>query len=133
MNEALKAVAQKCLQGAETGSMNFPDVVGTLIQAGVESYRVDFRRSTTAYYLPDGDSVELPMHRHDIAIGEVFDVPALQAAIKEAQQMIAGYSYQRFCEKVMAAGCAGYIVSFLGKRVLYFGRSAETHTEHFPQ
>ena len=35
--------------------------------------------------------------------------------------------------KVMAAGCAGYMVSFLGKRVLYFGRTAETHVEHFPR
>jgi hypothetical protein len=33
----------------------------------------------------------------------------------------------------MAAGCAGYIVSFLGKQALYYGRTAETHVEHFPQ
>jgi hypothetical protein len=33
----------------------------------------------------------------------------------------------------MAAGCAGYIVSFLGRRVVYFGRTAETHVEHFPK
>ena len=26
---------------------------------------------------------------------------------------------------------AGYIVSFLGRRALYFGRTAETHVEHF--
>jgi len=32
-----------------------------------------------------------------------------------------------------AAGCAGYLVSFLGRRVLYFGRSAGTHVEHFPK
>ena len=31
-----------------------------------------------------------------------------------------------------AAGCAGYIVSFLGRRVLYIGRTAETHVELFP-
>lgn len=32
-----------------------------------------------------------------------------------------------------ALGCAGYIVSFIGRRVLHFGRTAETHVEHFPQ
>jgi hypothetical protein len=33
---------------------------------------------------------------------------------------------------VSCAGCAGYIVSIPGKRVLYFGRDAETHTECLP-
>lgn len=31
-----------------------------------------------------------------------------------------------------SAGCAGYIVSFIGRRVLHLGRTAETHIEHFP-
>mgnify|MGYP000402610447 CR=1 FL=1 len=35
--------------------------------------------------------------------------------------------------KAKAAGCAGYMVSFLGKRVVYFGRTAEVHVEHFPK
>jgi hypothetical protein len=33
----------------------------------------------------------------------------------------------------MAAGCAGYIVSFTGRRAVYFGRNAEIHVECFPQ
>jgi hypothetical protein len=33
----------------------------------------------------------------------------------------------------MLAGCAGYIVSFSGRRVVYVGRTAEVHTEYFPQ
>ena len=52
---------------------------------------------------------------------------------KEAQQQVESFIYKGFCKKVRAAGCAGYIVSFLGKRVLYFSRTAETHVEHFPQ
>ena len=32
----------------------------------------------------------------------------------------------------MAAGCAGYLVSFPGRRVLYWGRTAHTHVEMFP-
>ena len=35
-------------------------------------------------------------------------------------------------EKVLAAGCVGYIVSIVGRRAVYFGRSAETHVELFP-
>ena len=53
--------------------------------------------------------------------------------VRWAQSGDAAYSYAAFCARVKAAGCAGYIVSFPGRRVLYFGRTAETHVEHFPQ
>jgi hypothetical protein len=32
----------------------------------------------------------------------------------------------------MAAGCAGYLDSLDGRRVVCFGRSGETHVEHVP-
>ena len=56
----------------------------------------------------------------------------MQAAIREAQQQVPGYTYKGFCEKAVLAGCAGYVVSFSGRRALYVGRTAETHVEHFP-
>ena len=55
------------------------------------------------------------------------------AQVKWAQANPPEYSYSAFCKNVKAFGCAGYIVSFSGRRVLYFGRTAETHVEHFPQ
>lgn len=127
------SVAAACLHGAESGSMDFPQIVGTLMRAGFESYSIDYRRAVAIYYLPDGDSVELPTHKVDVAVAPVFDAAAIRAAIKEAQQGGAGYTYFGFCQKTAAAGCAGYIVSFPGRRVLYFGRTADTHVEHFPQ
>jgi uncharacterized protein YbcV (DUF1398 family) len=127
-----KSVAAACLHGAESGSMSFPQIVGMLMQAGFESYLIDYRRAVAIYYLPDGDSVELATHKVEQAVAPAFDAPAIRAAIKEAQQLAAGYTYNGFCQKTAAAGCAGYIVSFSGRRVLYFGRSAETHVEHFP-
>jgi uncharacterized protein YbcV (DUF1398 family) len=132
MEAQLSKIAESCVQAAESGSMAFPEIVGTLMQAGFESYAVDFRRSTATYYLPDGDSVVLPTHRHHTPIAEALNVAALQAAIKEAQQSGPDYTYLGFCEKVMAGGCCGYVVSFSGRRVVYFGRTAETHVEHFP-
>ncbi len=132
MNEHKRSVAKACLDGAETNSMSFPEIVGTLMQAGFESYAIDFRRATATYYLPDGDSLELPAHKPDVPIAAAFDASAVQAAIREAQQLVAGYTYKGFCRKVAAAGCAGYIVSFSGRRALYFGRTAETHVERFP-
>ena len=68
MNEALTKIAQACLEGAESNSMTFPEIVGALMQGGFESYAVDFRRASATYYLPDGDSVVLPAHRSDSTI-----------------------------------------------------------------
>jgi uncharacterized protein YbcV (DUF1398 family) len=132
MDSRLTRVAKTCLEGGESGALTFSKIVGTLMKEGFEGYAIDFRRATATYYLSDGDSVELKSHRAETPIAAAFDVGSVQAAIREAQQLIPGYTYAGFCRKVMAAGCAGYIVSFLGRRALYFGRTAETHVELFP-
>lgn len=111
--------------------MAFPQIVGTLMEAGFEAYAIDFRRAAATYYLPDGESIELPAHRVAASIAPSLDTEHLQAAIREAQQQVPGYTYRGFCEKAALAGCAGYIVSFSGRRALYIGRTAETHTEDF--
>ncbi|MFV0292976.1 MAG: DUF1398 domain-containing protein [Paracoccus sp. (in: a-proteobacteria)] len=132
MKAELQRVAQECLDGAENDSMIFLQIVGRLIEAGFESYMVDFRRARAVYYLPDGDSIELETHRVNTPVAGWFDTAIIQAVIREAQQLVSGYTYRGFCEKTAAAGCAGYIVSFSGRRAVYFGRTAETHVEIFP-
>ena len=126
-----KEAARTCLDGAESGDMTFPQIVGTLIDAGVDGYAIDLRRATATYYLPNGETVELEAMRTEPVAGR-FDAPAVKEAIGEAQALVPGYTYHGFCAKVAGAGCAGYLVSFLGKRVLYYGRTGETHTEYFP-
>ncbi|MDR3513454.1 MAG: DUF1398 family protein [Caulobacteraceae bacterium] len=132
MDDRQKATARTCLEAAEGNTMTFPQIVGALVDAGFESYAIDFRRGAATYYLPDGDSIELPAHRVDAPIAPAFDIASMQAAIREAQQQVSGYTYRGFCEKAVSAGCAGYVVSFSGRRALYIGRTAETHVEHFP-
>lgn len=132
MDDTMIAIARACLDGAERGTMTFPAVVGRLIAAGFESYGIDFRRARAVYYAVDGDSVELPTHAVETPVAAAFDGAALQAAIREAQQLVPGYTYLGFCRKAAAAGCAGYVVSFAGRRALYIGRTAEVHVEHFP-
>jgi len=132
MDDRKRTVAQACLAGAEDNSMTFPQIVGTLMREGFEGYAIDFRRSLVTYYLADGDSFEAPTHKTDGPVALSFDAARIQAAIKEAQQLAPGYTYLGFCKKVVSAGCAGYIVSFSGRRALYIGRSAETHVERFP-
>lgn len=132
MNDHQKLTARACLEAAESGTMTFPQIIGALIDAGFESYVIDFRRSVAIYYRPGGESIELPSHKVAADVAPSFDAERLQAAIREAQQQVPGYTYRGFCEKAASAGCAGYVVSFSGRRALYIGRTAETHVEHFP-
>ncbi|MFT4089605.1 MAG: DUF1398 family protein [Asticcacaulis sp.] len=125
-------IAKHCLEGAEANTLSFPQIVGILNAAGFEGYMIDFRRADATYYLPDGETVELPIPPVSAPVATQFNAAAIQSAIYEAQQQTPDYSYTGFCTKVAAAGCAGYIVSITGRRVVYFGRTAEIHTEHFP-
>jgi len=132
MNDSQIAAARACLEASENGTMTFPQIVGALIQEGFESYLIDFRRSIATYYAANGDSVELATHRVEARVAAVFDEGRITAAIREAQQLVPGYTYKGFCVKVADAGCALYVVSFLGRRAVYMGRTGETHVEHFP-
>lgn len=133
MDAQTRATAEACLAAANDGSLDFPAIVARLIAAGFEGYTVDYRRGVSTYYLPDGDSVDLPHPAPDGPVAAAFQAPVVEAAVHEAQAKVPGYTYRGFCRKVTAAGCAGTIVSFSGRRVVYFGRTAETHVEHFPQ
>ena len=132
MDAQLMAVARDCLDAAYDGTMAFPDIVGTLTRSGFESYMVDYRRNTTTYFLPDGDSVVLENRPSDGTVAAAFDAAGIAAQVRWAQANPPDYSYGSFCTHVKALGCAGYIVSFSGRRVLYFGRTADTHVEWFP-
>lgn len=132
MDSQQQDVARQCLAAAEANSLTFHEILGALAAVGIEGYLVDYRRATCAYYDADGDSIELTAHRSDIAVAAEFDPAGIQAAIREAQAQVPGYTYQGFCDEVKRAGCAGYLVSILGRRALYFGRTGETHVELFP-
>ncbi len=133
MDTQLIALAQNCLNAAYEKTMAFPTIIGTLIAAGFEGYVVDYRRNTTTYFLSDGDNAVLENQPSKTMVAATFDQPGIHAQIKWAQANPPDYSYAAFCENVKALGCAGYIVSFSGRRVLYYGRTAELHVEHFPQ
>lgn len=129
----LETTARHCLDGACAGTMDFPTIVHTLMAAGFEGYDVDYRRGTSTFFHPDHTPVQLAMPASTARIAATFDAEAVQRAIRAAQARAPGYTYAGFNDTVQAAGCAGYMVSFLGRRVVYFGRTAETHVEHFPQ
>ncbi len=133
MDAQKKSIAEKCLEAAYDKSMAFPQIVGALIGAGFDGYSIDYRAGTATYYLPDGDDATIPLPHGGASVAASFDAAGIAAQIKWAQANPPDYSYAAFCANVTALGCAGYLVSFLGKRVLYVGRTGETHIEHFPQ
>jgi uncharacterized protein YbcV (DUF1398 family) len=132
MNAEQIAIARDCHEGAETDRMTFPQSVAKLMQAGFDGYLVDLRRGARTFYVPDSESLDLSTVKTTQDVASRFDAESIRAAIREAQALAPGYTYRGFCAKVAAAGCAGYLVSFPGRRVLYFGRTGETHVEHFP-
>ncbi|CAN5406043.1 hypothetical protein BH11PSE5_BH11PSE5_27760 [soil metagenome] len=127
------AIAKACLDAAHDGSLSFPSIIARLVEAGFEGYAVDYRRDSQTYYLPDGDSVKLDMPHSTGPVAAAFDSAGVEALVRWAQANRPDYSYAAFCKKVKTAGCAGYLVSFPGRRVVYYGRTAETHVELFPQ
>jgi uncharacterized protein YbcV (DUF1398 family) len=126
-------LARTTLEGSESGALTFPQSVRMLTQAGFDGYAVDFRRATRTYHMPDGEALELKTAQTPAPIAVRFDAAIIKEALREAQALVPGYTYKSFCAKVAGAGCAGYLVSFAGKRVLYYGRTGETHTEYFPR
>lgn len=133
MNLEPRAIAERCSAAAYDGTLDFPAIVGALVEAGFEGYDVDYRCGNATYFLADGDHVRVTLPPSEGGVAPVFDASVVADAVREAQTQAPGYTYRGFCKKVKAAGCAGYMVSFLGKRVVYFGRTGETHVEHFPR
>jgi uncharacterized protein YbcV (DUF1398 family) len=132
MNAQQTAIAHRCLAEAYDNTMSFPDSVKALMEAGFEAYMVDYRRNTRTYYLPDGETLVVDNPPHDDAVAPAFDKNGVAAAVKWAQANAPDYNYVGFNKRVIGHGCAGYFVSFCGRRVVYFGRTGEQHVEWFP-
>ncbi|MGE0024361.1 MAG: DUF1398 domain-containing protein [Hyphomicrobium sp.] len=131
MDAHARRVVEECTEASSAATMKFPEIVGRLIDAGVEHYRADLLRGEIAYFMPDGSSHIVPSAALSMTMpAEAFSAPGVEKAVRASQ---AGeIDFKRFCMEVAAAGCIGYLVSFPGRRVVYYGRTAETHVEPFP-
>jgi len=106
-------------------------VVKGLLEAGVESYLVDFAAKQKTHYLTDGTTLTVPMILEPGPIAENFSGAGLVAAIRGAQADTV--RYPEFVKRSTAAGIIGYWAFLSGKRVIYFGRQGEQHIEEFPK
>jgi uncharacterized protein YbcV (DUF1398 family) len=113
------------------GSIPFPEVVRRLIETGVEYYHVDYVALQITYYSASGEIIKTPINYEGLpSVAADFDLDALRAAILNSQQN--GQHYRDFTKRVMNAGVQGYIAFLRGKRVTYWGRGGDNHTEWFP-
>jgi uncharacterized protein YbcV (DUF1398 family) len=64
-------------------------------------------------------------------VPHTFDASAVKAAVGEIQQ--GKIDYSTFLHRIIAAGCSHYEAFIQGKKVIYFGRLGDHHTEYFPK
>ncbi len=129
MEDHATDVVHEMTRASDEERILFPQVVAALAGAGVERYHADLVKATKTYYWPDGRHQEVVCHGSS-APAKDFDAAAVEAAVRDSQQ--GKILYRVFCERIAAAGCAGYFVSLAGRRATYYGRSSATHVELFP-
>lgn len=126
-----KEVIHEMAIATQQGKMTFPMVVKGLLEAGVESYLVDFAAKQKTHYLTDGSTHTVPMILEPGPIAAEFNGDGLVAAIRGAQADTV--RYPEFVQRSTAAGVIGYWAFLTGKKVIYFGRKGEQHIEEFPK
>jgi uncharacterized protein YbcV (DUF1398 family) len=129
--EMSKHIIHELAIATQQGKMTFPQVVKGLLEAGVESYLVDFAVKQKTHYLTDGTTHTVPMILDPGPIAAEFNGAELVAAIRGAQADTV--RYPEFVKRSTAAGVIGYWAFLTGKRVIYFGRKGEQHIEEFPK
>jgi uncharacterized protein YbcV (DUF1398 family) len=123
-------VMRGTLHDSEAGRVTFPEVIGRLSGAGVESYFADLTRGADTFYMPSGETHVEEMTLPSTGIAEEFSQTGVVAAIRAAQAD--EVRYPEFVKRAMAAGVTAYWVFLSGKKVIYFGRKGEFHVEVFP-
>jgi|SRR5581483_9157323 len=125
--EIVAGVARAALDG----SIPFPEIVRRLIETGVEYYHVDYVALRKSFYSATGDVVTTPISYEGLPpVAADFDAAGLRAAILDSQ--CRGQHYRDFTRRAMEAGVQGYLAFLRGRRVTYWGRGGDQHTEWFP-
>lgn len=121
---------EDCAEASITGSKKFPEIVAKLIASNVESYHVDMVRCENRYYLPQGENFVVANKLEPKIAAEKFSAEQVADAVRSSQ---AGkITYLQFMEKIATAGAVYYITYLTRKKVVYFGRNGDSHTEFFP-
>lgn len=130
MDHHLTSIIDECTRGSDEERLTFQNIIAQLASAGFERYSADLCRWEKTYFLGSGESLVVPCKRIPGELATTFSAPGVESAVRASQSQ--SIKYNEFCRRALAAGCVGYIVSIVGRRVVYFGRTGEMHIEHFP-
>jgi len=130
MQENIMKIMQECTDASDEEHITFPEVVVKLAQAGVERYHADLLRAEKVYYLPSGESHRVRAADVGATAAAEFAAGEVAAAVRAIQQQ--QIQYREFCERIVEAGCVGYMVSLAGRRAVYYGRTGDSYVEPFP-
>jgi uncharacterized protein YbcV (DUF1398 family) len=124
-------IVLRAAEASLSGSLPFPEIVGQLIETGVEFYHVDYLSLQMRFHDGGGSVISAAIILEGLPpVAADFDSAELRAAILDSQQN--GQKFRDFSRRAMAAGVHGYFAFLRGKRVTYFGRTGDQHTEWFP-
>jgi uncharacterized protein YbcV (DUF1398 family) len=124
-------VMHEVLTESQAGKLIFPEVVRRLAEVGVESYFVDFAAGKDTFYTTTGETWVTDMTVQRDAVAEDFSKAGIVAAIRGAQADT--IRYPEFVKRATNAGVIAYWAYLTGRKVIYFGRKGEMHTEEFPR
>jgi uncharacterized protein YbcV (DUF1398 family) len=123
-------VIHQVMVETQAGQLIFPEVVRRLMEVGVESYFCDLAVGQETFYMANAETfsekMTLPVH----PVAADFSGSGVVAAIRGAQADTV--RYPGFMKRAAAAGVVGYWAFLAGRKVMYFGRKGEVHTEEFP-
>ena len=94
---------------------------------------MDYLALTTTFHDGVGAAVATAIpyeSSHCPPVAHDFDEASLVANIRDSQQK--NQHYRDFTTRAMNAGVAGYHAFLRGRRVTYYGRQGDQHTEWFP-
>ena len=130
MEPHVSDVVRAMTRASDNEEITFGEVVGALIEAGVERYRADLVTSTKTYYMADGSFEIVPCDAVEGLIALDLSAEGVEAAVRAIQGR--AIKYREFCLRIAAAGCVDYLVSLTGRRAIYYCRSGDAHVEWFP-
>lgn len=130
MDSTKQNLIRESFTASNAGRIHFGEVIKQMIEAGVESYVIDYRSHAATYYLDNDETLAIAMEATQVAIAKEFDPQGLRDAIRGAQK--GTVMYPEFKRLSMQAGCIGYTTWIARRQVTYYGRKGETHVEHFP-
>ena len=130
MNQVLQSAIYRAARDAGEGNMTFAELAGKFGALSVERFHVDLVRGETTVYQGNYVAV-LPAYAPAQRPAPKFSATDIELALIGTE---AGAStYPTFCGLVLAAGCVGFIVSIIGRRVLYYGAAGEVLSNADPE